>query len=102
MRLRVDLRLTGARRGQGLRTYVVLLATCIHAGFCFAYSSTLKMRACFPETLVKFQRTTRRFIPEDRTLQSLDLSSLMEGTFDKTRNSRNNLYLLLSFVCFHL
>jgi hypothetical protein len=37
---------------------------------CFAYSSTLKMEATrFPETLVDFQRTIWRYIPEDRTLQ---------------------------------
>jgi hypothetical protein len=33
-----------------------------------AYSSTLKMEAiCSTETLADFQRTTRRYIPEDRT-----------------------------------
>jgi hypothetical protein len=36
---------------------------------CSAYSSTLKMEAtCFSETSVDFQRTTRRYITEDRTL----------------------------------
>jgi hypothetical protein len=34
-----------------------------------AYSSTLKMEAtCSCETSVDFQRTTLRYIPEDRTL----------------------------------
>jgi hypothetical protein len=34
-----------------------------------AYSSTLKIEAtCSSETLVGFQRTTRRYIPEDKTL----------------------------------
>jgi hypothetical protein len=36
-----------------------------------AYSSTLKMEAiCSSETSVNFQRTTRRYIPEDSTLQT--------------------------------
>jgi hypothetical protein len=39
--------------------------------FCLAYSSTLKMEATFSfETLVDFRRATRRYIPEDRTVQS--------------------------------
>jgi hypothetical protein len=38
---------------------------------CLAYSSTLKMEArCSSETSVDFQRTTRRYIPEDGTLHS--------------------------------
>jgi hypothetical protein len=37
---------------------------------CSAYSSTLKMEAiCSSETSVYFQRTTRRYMPEDGTLQ---------------------------------
>jgi hypothetical protein len=37
---------------------------------CLAYSSTLKMKSiCSSKTLVGFQRTTRGYIPEDRTLQ---------------------------------
>jgi hypothetical protein len=39
--------------------------------FCLAYSSILKMEAvCSSETSVEFQRTTRRYIPEDRTLNN--------------------------------
>jgi hypothetical protein len=39
--------------------------------FCLAYSSTLKMEAtCSSETSVDFQRTTRRYIPEDKTLHN--------------------------------
>jgi hypothetical protein len=35
------------------------------------YSSTLRIEAtCSPETSVDFQRTTRRYIPEDRTLHN--------------------------------
>jgi hypothetical protein len=38
---------------------------------CSAYSSTLKMEViCSSETLVDFLRTTRRYIPEDSSLQS--------------------------------
>jgi hypothetical protein len=38
---------------------------------CSAYSSTLKMGAtCFSETSVDFQRTTRHYIPEYRTLHN--------------------------------
>jgi hypothetical protein len=37
---------------------------------CLAYSSTLEMKAtCSSETSVNFQRTTRRYIPEDRPFQ---------------------------------
>jgi hypothetical protein len=37
---------------------------------CLAYSSNLRMEAtCSSETSVDFQRTARRYIPEDRTLQ---------------------------------
>jgi hypothetical protein len=36
-----------------------------------AYSSTLKMEVtCSSETSVDFQRTTRRYIPEERTLHN--------------------------------
>jgi hypothetical protein len=40
-------------------------------GFCLAYSSTPKTEStCCTETWVNFQRTTWRYIPEDRTLQA--------------------------------
>jgi hypothetical protein len=36
---------------------------------CLVYSSNLKMAGiCSSETLVDFQRTTRRYIPEDKNL----------------------------------
>jgi hypothetical protein len=48
-------------------------------GFCLVYSSTLKIEViCSSETSVDFQRTTWRYIPEDRTLhnhRSEDLNS---------------------------
>jgi hypothetical protein len=48
-----------------------LLATCFTLASCLAYSSTLKIEAtCSSETSVDFQWTTRRYIPENRTLQN--------------------------------
>jgi hypothetical protein len=42
-----------------------------HAGSCLAYSSTMNMKATSSfETSVNFQRTTRHYIPEDRTLHN--------------------------------
>jgi hypothetical protein len=44
---------------------------------CLAYSSTLKMEAtCSSGTSVDFQRTARRYIPEDRTLHGHRCESL--------------------------
>jgi hypothetical protein len=46
-----------------------LLAACFMLISCLAYSSTVNMKArCFSKTLVDFQWTTWRCIPEDRTL----------------------------------
>jgi hypothetical protein len=53
-----------------LETYFVPLGFTLVS--CLAYSWTLKTEAtCSSETLVDFQRTTRRCIPEDRTLQNV-------------------------------
>jgi hypothetical protein len=44
---------------------------------CSAYSSTLKMETiCSSETPVDFQRTTRRYIPEDGT-QHINVAGFM-------------------------
>jgi hypothetical protein len=44
---------------------------------CLVYSSTLKMEAtCSSETSVDLQWTTRRYIPEDRTLYNHRCESL--------------------------
>jgi hypothetical protein len=44
-------------------------ATCFTLVSSLAYSWILKMEAiCFSETSVNFQQTTRRYIPEARTL----------------------------------
>jgi hypothetical protein len=52
---------------------------------CLAYSLTLKIEVTYSsETSVGFQRATRRYIPEDRTLHSdsrLSLTSIIEGFF---------------------
>jgi hypothetical protein len=43
---------------------------CFALASCWAYSSTLKMEAtCSYEMLVDFQRTIRRYIPEEIPLQ---------------------------------
>jgi hypothetical protein len=41
----------------------------LHVGF-LTYSSTLKMETCSSETSAGFQRTTRRYTPEERTLHN--------------------------------
>jgi hypothetical protein len=47
-----------------------LSATCFMLIFFLAYSSTLKETTCSSETSVDFQRSTERYIPEDRTLHN--------------------------------
>jgi hypothetical protein len=48
------------------------LATCFHVGFLLGVFFDLKMEtSCCSETSVDFQRTTRRYIPEHRTLNLL-------------------------------
>jgi hypothetical protein len=43
----------------------------IHADCCMAYSFTLKMEAkCFSDIFVEFERTTRHYIPENKTLHT--------------------------------
>jgi hypothetical protein len=47
------------------------LAACFHAGFLIGLLLTLKMEAtCSSETSVDFQRTIRRYIPEDGALHN--------------------------------
>jgi hypothetical protein len=53
-----------------LKVKEALLSTCFHATFLLGYSSTLKIEAiCWSETFSDFQRTTWRYIPEDRSFQ---------------------------------
>jgi hypothetical protein len=48
---------------------------------CSAYSSTLKMEAiCSSETSIDFQRTARRYIPEDSTLRVRTSNPTLKGT----------------------
>jgi hypothetical protein len=58
-----------------------------------ACSSTLKMKAtCSSETSVHFQRTTRRYIPEDRTLHNYRCENLKSyntvTVFEQSPHSR--------------
>jgi hypothetical protein len=51
------------------RGFLCLLAACFMLVFYASYFLTLKLEAiCSFETSVEFDRTTRRFIPEDKTL----------------------------------
>jgi hypothetical protein len=55
----------------GGHTHTKLLATCLLAGSCWNYFSTLKMEViCSSETSVATQQTTRHHIPEDDTLHN--------------------------------
>jgi hypothetical protein len=57
-----------ARNQRESRRHAYLLVSCL------AYSSTLKMDAKYSsETSAGFQRTIRRYIPEDRTQDSASL-----------------------------
>jgi hypothetical protein len=53
------------------KLYPAVSATRFMLVSCLAYSSTVKIEAtCSSETSVEFHRTTRRYIPEDRTLHN--------------------------------
>jgi hypothetical protein len=59
------------------------LATLFTLVSCLAYSLTLKMEATFsPETSLDFQRTTRRYIREDRTLENNPVLPGIEPRFN--------------------
>jgi hypothetical protein len=89
-----------------------LLATCFALVSCFYYSSTLKMNTRSSETSVDFQRTTRRYIPEDRThhnhhrenLKSYSIFIEGQPTFRSNISpssvSKSNLCLLHASCCF--
>jgi hypothetical protein len=48
----------------------------------YSASSTLKMEAtCSSETSADFQRTTRRYIPQDNTLHEIKCSTLQQKEF---------------------
>jgi hypothetical protein len=48
-------------------------STCFHAVFCSAYSTQKMEPICSSETSVDFQRTARRYIPEDNTLHTRNI-----------------------------
>jgi hypothetical protein len=55
-----------------------LLAVCFMLVSCLSYTSTLKMEAtCSSETVVDFRQITWCNIPEDRTLQSNRMTSVL-------------------------
>jgi hypothetical protein len=63
--------LLGHNAVQFVKRQVALLATCFHAGFLLAYSSTPKMEAtCSSETSADFLWAIRRCIPEDKTIHN--------------------------------
>jgi hypothetical protein len=56
-------------------------------------SSTLKIEViCFSETSVNFQRTTRRYIPEDGTLHNHRCENLTSCTVLKLCFGHRNIY----------
>jgi hypothetical protein len=62
---------------------------------CSAYSSTLKMEAiCSFETSVEFQRTTRRYIPEDSTLHNHRCETLKSYTVNLKLDHDQLFYVL--------
>jgi hypothetical protein len=64
--------------------------------FCLDYSSTLKMEAtCSPEKSVDFQRTTRRYIPDDSsTLRPFSYRPIIKCTIKhKWENSNRGIKL---------
>jgi hypothetical protein len=76
-RLHLQGRIISQERNQHkIRLYLPPALTLVS---CFVYSSTLKMEeTSSSEMLVDFQRTTRRYIPQGKTLQTnnFDLSTL--------------------------
>jgi hypothetical protein len=84
---------------------VALLAACFTLVSCLGYYSTMKMEAtCSSETSVDFQPTTRRYIPEDRTLHNhrcendrsytLILNVCVKSVFDAQLTSKKFKYHL--------
>jgi hypothetical protein len=78
---------------------MALLATCSMLDSCMAYSSNLKMEAtCSFETSVDFQWTTRRYIPEDRTLCDHRRENLKSYTYNVGSITTYTMYRYLDAV----
>jgi hypothetical protein len=76
-----------------------LHATCFMLVLCMAYSSTLKKEeTCPSETSFDFQRTTWRYIPEDRTLNKYN-NLHVTYSFIETLNPLVLLFLYLLYHC---
>jgi hypothetical protein len=61
------------------------------AGGKYAHSFTLKMEAmCYSETSVDFERTARRYIPEDSTFHNYRCVNLISYKFQLISTKFNN------------
>jgi hypothetical protein len=58
-----------------------LHAVCFSLISCLAYSTLNIEATCYSETSVDFQRTTRRYIPEERTLRNHSCENLKSYTW---------------------
>jgi hypothetical protein len=69
---------------------------------CLTYSPTLKMEATFSsKTSVDFQRTTRRYIPEDSTLHDQSCENLKSHeayVCPLTKNIITHLFLIFIYI----
>jgi hypothetical protein len=76
-----------------------LLATCFMLVYCLAYISSLKMETtCFSETSLKFKRTMKRCIRDDRNLHLI--SSEDFPTWHALHYVQCS-YLLYLFICWN-
>jgi hypothetical protein len=63
---------SGSKNKQSKKPAALSLPPAFTPDSCFAYFSTLKMEeACFSETIVDFQQTSRCYMPENRTHQNI-------------------------------
>jgi hypothetical protein len=77
--------------------------TLVSCSVCSVYFSTLKMEAtCFSEMSVDFQRTTRCYIPEDRTLREKSSSSSGRTELVSSFRPQTPRHLAIFFLVFPL
>jgi hypothetical protein len=94
---RNDLRYSVLRSHRHKTQTQMLIASCWVPRL--AYSLTLKMEAtCSSETLVDFQRTTRRYIEQDRTRLLMLFGRLVPSLFLVTQNGSLQIQFLLACV----